>query len=171
MPKLKKAIMLTFLSINAIAWIVAHSYLLVSIPNEKIIIEAKAQGVGDVVDTLNETATQDTTSGIEERKDEVSLSAPPAVGKIVDIVHRLESSGGKNNFSKCEAIGKYNEFGYGVYGENYLCFDKGKDREAVIAWFERELKDKTVEQSLCKYNTGQAVDSCPYVDKYNMLNS
>lgn len=133
---------------------------------EKIVIES----VGTMVEAKSETAVQDTISGMEEQQASLEV-APSAVEEIVDIVHRLESSGGKNNFSKCEAIGKYNEFGYGVYGANYLCFEKGKDREAVVAWFEKEMKNKTLEQSLCKYNTGQATDSCPYVDRFKFLNS
>jgi hypothetical protein len=104
----------------------------------------------------------------EENIKDVSTPQIPlnSVKEIVNKVHRLESSAGKNNFSKCEVQGKYNEYGYGVHGENYLCFEKGKDREAVEKWFEKELKDKTLAKALCKYNTGQAADDCQYYKNY-----
>ena len=80
----------------------------------------------------------------------------------------LESSWGKNNYSKCEEQGKFNRYGFGIPGNGkYLCFEEDKDTEAVIKWIERHFEEGlTIAQLLCHYNTGQATDSCPYYQKF-----
>lgn len=129
---------------------------------EVIVIEVVSASVGDVVPA----ATQDTTNLDEEKVSEETT--PPSVGSIVDKIHILESSAGKNNFSKCKAQGLYNEFGYGVYGDNFLCFERGEDRKAVEKWFIRELSNLTIQEAVCKYNTGKT-DNCPYFQKFQSL--
>jgi len=95
----------------------------------------------------------------------------PEVREIVKKIMTLESSDGKNNYSKCEAIGKYNRYGYGIPGDGrYLCFEKDKDTEAVEKWFTKNLKDKTLSETLCFYNLGLKVPSCPYAEKFKLIN-
>lgn len=92
------------------------------------------------------------TQGVSDSDGEVSQEdeTPLAIEKIVDIVHQLESSGGKNNFSKCEAAGKYNEFGYNIPN----CYEKGEDRKLVEKWFEEKLTKYDLPTSICGYNLG-----------------
>lgn len=130
MPKLKKAIMLTFLSINAIAWIVAPSYLLVSIPNEKIIIEAKAESVGDMVDTLNEAVTQDTVSGMEEQQASLEV-APSAVEDKICAVFG-EDCEIMIAIAKAESGLKADSIGYNCMYEGKSAVCKTEDRH--LAW-------------------------------------
>lgn len=92
------------------------------------------------------------------------IEKPSRAEAIADIIHNLESSRGKNNYSKCEEQGEYNEYGYGIPGNGkYLCFDKGKDRVAVIGWIEHKLAQGFTEKELaCVYNTGKRTETCPY---------
>lgn len=148
-----------------------------------LVVEA-SPNVGDVVSPSpsfeDETATQDIVDGDVEvsQEDETPLS----VEKIVDTIHQLESSGGVKNYSKCDSKGLYNEYGYGIPGNGkYTCFEKGEDRKAVIAWFEKELKDKSIESAICGYNLGyrsEHFQDClnesseyPYLKNFKKLNS
>lgn len=74
---------------------------------------------------------------------------------IEEIVRRiliLESSNGVNNFSKCEAIGKFNRSGYGIHSGKYLCFDTKEEEEKTIGeWFKKRLKTMSLEEALVKY--------------------
>lgn len=104
----------------------------------------------------------------QETKEDGGITTP-SLQKIVDGIYRMESSNGKNNYSKCEAIGKFNGFGYGIYDNNYLCFEKGEDRKVVEKWVDDNLKNGLTEKELlCKYNTGSTND-CEYYEKYKQL--
>ena len=93
--------------------------------------------------------------------------APLQTKVIVEKVMGLESSWGKNNYSKCEAQGLYNRYGYGIPGDgSYLCFEKDDDTKVVEDWFNRHLEKYTLAQSLCRFNTGKATDDCPYYQKF-----
>lgn len=91
------------------------------------------------------------------------IEKPSRSEEIADIIHNLESSRGRKNYSKCEEQGKYNEYGYGIPGDGrYRCFDKGKDRVAVIGWIEDKLAQGFTEKELaCFYNTGKRTETCP----------
>jgi len=88
------------------------------------------------------------------------------VETIVSKIHILESSQGKHNYPKCESKGLFNEYGFGTYGKNYKCFQKGMDREAVKDWFEDKLATKTVSQAVCLYNEGASKKDCRYYREY-----
>lgn len=96
------------------------------------------------------------------------VPAPRQIEEIADYIHFKESSRGKNNYSKCAAIGKFNEYGYGIPGDGtYRCFDKGMDRAEVIRWIADKLEQKyTVPELLCKYNTGTMSENCNYLKHY-----
>ena len=85
---------------------------------------------------------------------------------IVSKIHILESSRGKRNFPKCKSKGLFNEYGFGTYGKNYKCFQKGMDREAVKDWFEDKLETKSVSQAVCLYNEGASKKDCRYYRDY-----
>jgi hypothetical protein len=94
----------------------------------------------------------------------------PSVKEIVKKIMTLESSDGKNNYSKCQEQGLYNRYGYGIPGDGtYLCFEKDKDTEAVEKWFEKRLKENTLEECLCYYNLGLKVTACPYSYKFKQI--
>jgi len=88
---------------------------------------------------------------------------------IVSKIHILESSQGKHNYQKCQSKGLFNEYGFGTYGKNYKCFQKGKDREAVKDWFEDKLETKSVSQAVCLYNEGTSKNDCPYYREYRSI--
>jgi hypothetical protein len=91
----------------------------------------------------------------------------PSLEEIVGKISMLESSGGKNNYSKCERIGKYNRYGYGIPGNgNYMCFEKDEDTKAVYAWFEDKLKTHDLESAACGYNTGVFERGCKYFQNF-----
>lgn len=84
---------------------------------------------------------------------------------LVDFIFQKESSRGKNNYSKCEAIGKFNRYGFGIPGNgDYLCFEKGQDTVAVAGWVaQKKAAGMSDEALLCLYNTGKATETCGYV--------
>ena len=93
-----------------------------------------------------------------------------SVQEISKKIMQLESSGGLNNFSKCEAVGKFNRYGYGIPGNgSYKCFEKDEDTKVVEDWLTEKLKSYSFESVICGYNTGTFVDSCKYLDLYNSL--
>lgn len=85
---------------------------------------------------------------------------------LVDIIFLKESSRGKNNYSKCEAIGKYNRYGYGIPGDGrYICFQKDEDTKAVEGWVaEKKARGYSDTEILCLYNTGKATRTCEYAN-------
>lgn len=103
------------------------------------------------------------------------------IEKVVEIIHRLESSGGKNNYSKCEEQGLVNGSGYGIDGSGkYLCFkDRAEEIKTIASWFERKLKDYTLQEAICGYNLGfrsehfqECLDQSedyPYLRNFNKL--
>ena len=99
-------------------------------------------------------------------KDKESSNKKDNVDTIVSKIHILESSQGKHNFPKCKSKGLFNEYGFGTYGKNFKCFQKGMDREAVKDWFEEKLETKSVSQAVCLYNEGSTKKDCPYYREY-----
>lgn len=132
------------------------------------IVQGFLNNVGVVVSVNSVAASQGTPELMGERK---SLEVAPSVQEIVKKVQILESSGGKYNYSKCEAIGKYNRSGYGIPGNGkYLCFDtKEQEDETIMAWFEEKLKKHPLKKCLCIYNTGMEIENCHYASKFELL--
>lgn len=85
---------------------------------------------------------------------------------LVDFIFMKESSRGKKNYSKCEAIGKYNRYGYGIPGNGqYICFEKDEDTKAVAGWVaEKIARGYSDNELLCLYNTGKASRTCGYIE-------
>lgn len=98
-----------------------------------------------------------------EKKEEVVATEAPF--DIVDYIFMKESSRGVNNYSKCEAIGKYNRYGFGIPGDGtYVCFDKDQDTVAVAGWVaHRRALGMSDNRILCLYNTGKATETCGYL--------
>ena len=87
---------------------------------------------------------------------------------ILKRIYQLESSSGRND--KCRQSGKYNGYGFGQNTFTWNCFNSPEEVETkVVTWFEENLKTLSMEQALCKYNTGYAHSTCPYSWKYASL--
>ena len=101
----------------------------------------------------------------EEQKPEIKETTEAE--RIADIIYTLESSRGINNYSKCEAQGLYNGYGFAIPGNgNYKCFKEGEDREAVIEWINDKIaKNFTESEIYCYYNLGIKSNTCPYYQK------
>jgi len=98
--------------------------------------------------------------------DSTPQSTSLSIDELADYIHLKESSCGVNNYSKCKAIGKYNEYGYGIKGDGkYICFNKGEDRKSVIEWIkEKKEQGMSDKELLCYYNTGEVSENCNYLD-------
>lgn len=56
-----------------------------------------------------------------------------SIEELADYIWNKESTRGKNNFSKCEAVGKINSIGYGIPGNGeYRCFDSHEEEMKVL---------------------------------------
>lgn len=87
------------------------------------------------------------------------------IDTIADTIWMLESTKGKNNYSKCTAEGKINGIGYGIPGNGkYTCFNThAEEMETLRAWITKKQSQGITGKNLyCLYNTGKASDSCPY---------
>jgi len=102
---------------------------------------------------------------VEEKiHEEFELSADERIEYLADTIHFKESTNGKFNYSKCEAIGEYNEYGYAIPGDgSYKCYKHGGDRKMVEIWLEKHIAQGMTDRVLlCYYNTGKKVDTCQY---------
>ena len=102
-----------------------------------------------------------------ENKAQAKTIVTPLEKKVdlVDFIFSKESSRGVNNYSKCESIGKFNRYGFGIPGDgSYICFEKDDDTVAVAGWItHHKALGYTDNQLLCLYNTGSAKEDCPYL--------
>lgn len=76
------------------------------------------------------------------------------IEELADLIHLRESTKGKKNYSQCEKIGKFNEYGFGIPGDgSFLCFDKGMDRVAVLGWLaQKRAAGMSDSAMLCLYS-------------------
>jgi hypothetical protein len=81
---------------------------------------------------------------------------------LADYIWLKESSRGKNNYSKCEAIGKVNGIGYAIPGDgSYMCFDSHEDEMVALnGWITvRKASGWSELKMLCTYS-GNNYDEC-----------
>lgn len=79
------------------------------------------------------------------------------IGYLADYIWMKESTRGKNNYSKCEAIGKINDIGYGIDGTGkYICFENHENEMQVLkGWIIAKLAQGYTERDLlCLYSGG-----------------
>jgi len=113
---------------------------------------------------LSDRQVSTTNGGVGDSK----TSGEIPIDTILPKIYQLESSSGRND--ACKTRGLYNGYGFGQNTTSWNCFESLDEVETkVAAWFEKNLKDKTMSQALCYYNIGQVVDWCPYIDKYASL--
>jgi len=101
---------------------------------------------------------------VAEKKEEPTEE----IATIVAKVRRLESSGGIKD--GCLEKGKINGYGYAQNKSSWICYDSHDEVKSLVTkWFERDLKERTLAQALCRYNTGTPSDNCEYLENYKKL--
>lgn len=88
----------------------------------------------------------------EIKQEEVKIDS---IEQIADKIWFLESTRGKNNYSKCEAIGKINGIGYGITGNGkYQCFNSHDEEMQVLrGWIiDKRAKGMSEQEMLCHYS-------------------
>jgi len=83
------------------------------------------------------------------------------IDKLSDLIWLRESSRGANNYSKCEAQGKVNGIGYGIYGEKYICFDSHEEEMQVLRnWLEDHKAQGMAEMEMLCHYSGNHYKEC-----------
>lgn len=84
------------------------------------------------------------------------------VKELSELIYLRESTNGQKNYSKCEAIGKYNGVGYAIPGNgSYICFDSHEDEmQAVRGWIITKLAGGHSEKSLLCLYSGNHYKEC-----------
>ena len=83
------------------------------------------------------------------------------IDELADIIWLNESTRGKNNYSKCEAIGKYNGIGYAIPGDgSFVCFDSHDDEmRALEGWLvSKRAGGMSDDEMLCLYSGNNYVN-------------
>lgn len=105
--------------------------------------------------------------------EKVSIISKSDYPKIIAGIRMLESS---NNSQRdqtahhvdCQKVGMTNEFGFRAL-DNY-CFSTFEESvKTVNDWFDTNLVKYNLNQSLCRYATGQATDVCEYSKNFHAL--
>lgn len=146
---------------------------------EKLLSPITTQASGEVADEGPTASASAQPRGIEANKTdegsgEYGQSQPPSVEKMVDGIHVLESSRGKARsglHAYCRGLGKSNEYGYGGMAK-LICFaDENEARARVSDWVNRHLDrfHGDVGRTLCWYNLGKDLTTCPYYENYLRL--
>lgn len=81
---------------------------------------------------------------------------------LADYIWMKESTRGKNNYSKCEAIGKVNGIGYAIPGDgSYICFESHEEEMiALNGWIAvRKASGWSEQKMLCTYS-GNNYEEC-----------
>lgn len=127
-------------------------------------------------------AAKMTVIGNDVEKKELTLAEKKEVVKnskypfIISGIWMNETTQGKgrndndptNHQSNCAKAGLSNEFGYDP--QHNTCFKSFEDSVAYIDnYIDEHLKDLSVNQTLCVYNIGKAIDNCTYVQNFRML--
>ena len=82
------------------------------------------------------------------------------VEELAEGIWTRESTRGKNNYSKCEAIGKINGIGYGIYKDakgiqHWQCFENHEEEMEVLRdWIIRKQKTMSEQEFLSLYSGG-----------------
>lgn len=122
----------------------------------------------DTALALNDIKSTELT---QSEKEKIILAQPH--GNTIYNIWILESNKGEaksGHHLYCSDQGLSNEFGYGVWGKHKTCFESFEESvEAVNNWLNREMESKTISQTLCKWNTGQATESCSYAYNFKRL--
>lgn len=92
-----------------------------------------------------------------EASEPVAVKVASEIDTMMDVIWLRESTRGKNNFSKCEAIGKVNGIGYAIPGDgSFICFENHEDEMiALRGWLVAKKSAGWSElKMLCTYSGG-----------------
>jgi len=138
-----------------------------TINNMDSIWEAKTVTVFNASPALADTGTTQ-----EKFEDNEAASAASVPGEflaynaeeITKVVYELETNSGKNGTDQgCHAKGLHNGYGFAPGS----CYESDAETGKLVEkWFEKQLKTKTLAQSLCFYNMGKVLDDCDYYQNY-----
>jgi len=80
---------------------------------------------------------------------------------IASLIYKNESSEGKNGLKKCLNIGKVNNIGYGVWGDNFMCFDDhASEMETLTKWIDKHFNEGMTENELLCHYSGNNYVGC-----------
>lgn len=87
---------------------------------------------------------------------------PSTIEQLADLIWTRESTKGKNNYSKCEAIGKINGIGYGIPGNGmYQCFTShAEEMQTLEAWINKHIEEGLTEKELLCHYSGSNYKEC-----------
>ena len=105
-------------------------------------------------------------SGSEVPVEQPKTAQNKEMEQLKDYIWFKESTRGKNNYSKCEAIGEVNGIGYGIPGNGkYMCFeDHAEEMKVLETWIKnKQAQGMTNKGLLCLYNRGIVSETCNYI--------
>ncbi len=99
---------------------------------------------------------------VQAKETVIEVKKEKTIDELADYIWMKESTRGKNNYSKCEAIGKINGIGYGIPGNgSYRCYDSHEDEMQVLrGWIiDKKALGWSELKMLCTYS-GNNYDEC-----------
>lgn len=98
----------------------------------------------------------------------VKAQEPSLIDQLASYIHLAESTRGKATTGlavTCRGKGMSNEYGYRAL--EGFCFDnEAQAIDTVKDWLYRSLQVRGVPETLCRYNTGHAVEDCEYANTF-----
>lgn len=124
----------------------------------------KRQDMSELVEKLSQQALDNYLNPQIVKED----TSKPTIDstQFFEIIWKYESGKGTNTNPQalhmvCRKQGKWNEIGYSVY--NKFCFNSKAEAELYVTYYlEKNCKDMSLEQALCRWNTGKATNDCAY---------
>ena len=99
---------------------------------------------------------------VQAKETVIEVKKEKTIDELADYIWMKESTRGKNNYSKCEEVGKVNGVGYAIPGDgSYVCFDSHEEEMQVLkGWiiYRRALGWSDIKM-LCAYS-GNNYDEC-----------
>ncbi len=92
---------------------------------------------------------------VQAKETVIEVKKEKTIDELADYIWMKESTRGKNNYSKCEEVGKVNGVGYAIPGDgSYVCFDIHDDEmQAVKGWLTvRKALGWSELKMLCTYS-------------------
>lgn len=87
---------------------------------------------GNVVEAHAETVLLEKPDVVITDDNVYPASTSLSIDELADYIWLHESSRGKNNYSKCEAVGKINSIGYAIYDGKWMCFNSHEEEMQTL---------------------------------------
>jgi hypothetical protein len=128
--------------------------------------------VGEVVEAQAETAplaeSVGSSSVNSEDREEATPPLPLEIDEVIDRIGFIESNNGKTGLAKtCADKGMSNNYGYNPP----TCFKSDQEAREAVKWQLKKYADQGLDlnNSLCRYNTGERQADCDYAKKFNSI--